>query len=272
MSNISYITHQSQELFSISNTFQIEILDYLIRSTNRYRKVFPSQYCIAQVVGCSQRTVNSHLRYFAEKGWLDKKKRYNTTSLYRLSRVFIDYAHTLRYKFKSLKHVYNLTLLLSFLPTKKNFTESYFQPTFVSRKNIDINYPIVSTLTRERSVVKKNKFRRRIDMKVPQISSILATITKRLNLTKWGQIRLIPFPDEALNYAYNEYQHSSNIKQSFNWFFAKANHYCITHDIEPHWKIYYEMAEEFNMPTDPKYIADNNNPVSKPISAIPFPG
>lgn len=269
MSNITRNPIQSQYLSGINTEFQIEIMDFFIRSQSRHDILFPSQTCVANVIGCSRKTVNRAMKYFDELGVITKKKRFNKTSIYTINKSIYKYAHILKHKFKSLNWVLGLSFMLSCLPTQKDVQQRQNRlnvPSSIS-SYVGNKKNLVSYTVEERGVTfaapqtrVKVKFKRRRIMNKVEISPILATITKRLKLTKWGQIKLICFSDDALKHAYNEYQHTNNLSNSFNWFFMTANRYCIEHNVEPDWKTYYELIEYYKMPKDPVYISKTPSP------------
>lgn len=264
MSNIAFNYQQCQYLLKINNKFQIEIIDYLIRSSYRHKNLFPSQRCIAQVLRkkfgkCCLKTVWNHIKKLSQLGIVHKKKRYNTTSVYTLSGVFEQYAPLLREKFTSLKWASNWKKVKQLVTQRKEVLAARFNKFYVSRYYYVIKKNLVSLFTRERYEEYpdirshknfKIKFRRRRDMEQVQITPTLQKVTQRLSLSKAGQLKLIQFPDQALEYALQKYTPTT----SFNSFFMKAMDYCKDNNLEPDWAYHYEMMEKYKIPKDAQFI------------------
>lgn len=264
MSNIAFNYQQCQYLLQINNKFQIEIIDYLIRSSYRHKKLFPSQRCILQVLRkkfgkCCLKTVWNHIKKLSQLGIVNKKKRYNTTSVYTLSGVFEQYAPLLRDKFTSLKWAANWKKVKQTVTQRKEALATHFNKFYVSRYYYVIKKNILSLFTRERYEEHpdirshknfKIKFRRRRDMEQVQITPTLQKVTQRLSLSKAGQLKLIQFSDQALEYALQK--HTSTT--SFNSFFIKAMDYCKDNNLEPDWTYHYQMMEKYKIPKDAKFI------------------
>ena len=245
MSNISLNTVKSQQLLNISKKFQIEIIDLLIRWANRFEKVFVSQTAMAKIVGCRRETVNRHLSFLERQGFIQKDRREWDTSIYRLSSIFVECAHVLRRKFRSLKFVWNLSDLASIFTAQKPAPRAPIQKMSHLDRIYIYKYPVDSICTIERV-----RFRRERTMERVEISRTLKKVTEKLNLTKWGQIKLIQFPDGALEYALQAY----NKTTTFNGFFMKALDWCKENNTEPDWTYHYELSEKYKMPKDAKFI------------------
>ncbi len=90
----------------------------------------------------------------------------------------------------------------------------------------------------------------------PKIKSALITpviekISTLLTLDDKSQLKLIVFPEEALEYAFESIEPvvtgKKAIKQSINdrlaWFMSTANAYCVKNKIKPDWPWYYSLCE-----------------------------
>lgn len=77
-------------------------------------------------------------------------------------------------------------------------------------------------------------------------------ITDSLRLTKWGQIRLSAFPDEAILYTTQRFflERKSRIINPFGWFKTVCIEYCAENNIVPNWHFMYQLAEAYQMPSD----------------------
>lgn len=223
---------------------QIEILNILIRYCHKFKTVFISQTLIAQLLGCNRSTVNRYLKRLAQLQLIKKNSRYRETSVYQLCDVFILYAHKLRHLFSALKYVWNIQDLLSWLPSKKDVLKHNFLK--MSHLVLDkyIKYSPVHKLTRDRGVMMTNSVEKL------EISPALRKVTEILHLTKWGQINLTCFPEEALEFALKNYSNST----SFNTFFLNALNFCRDHNIEPDFNLLAHLKRKYHMPEHANFV------------------
>ena len=281
MSNIPRMHPACQLFLGIKNSTLIEIVNYLISSSNRYKIVFPSRELIAKEAGCSLRSVGNHLRTLTKIGIIKKTYRHRTSSVYKLSVILFQYINVFKDKFKSLKNIIHLSLKYPKISAikrvmKRAFSQRLFTRIFkkicppLRQRTSSLRTLVYSYSRRERDSGEnllqfqgtgvKIKFRSRRRMDSIKMSHELRQVTKKLNLTKWGQIKLICFPDEALAYALYEIQKPSNKNNSFSWFFVMANRYCIDQDIDPDWPLYYKLSEKHKMPENPNFVGNNPKP------------
>lgn len=87
------------------------------------------------------------------------------------------------------------------------------------------------------------------------ITPTLKSVTQTLNLTKWGQIRLSAYPDQALFHALTVFKASKSPKQDlFKWFGSVCNEWCKKNNKSPDWSLMHRLAVENSMPEDPTLI------------------
>lgn len=70
-----------------------------------------------------------------------------------------------------------------------------------------------------------------------------------LNLSKWGQIKLMAYPDQAIAHAYKELQHA-NPRDPFKWFVSLCLKYCKENQLAPDWTGMLTLSRTQNMPDD----------------------
>ena len=278
MSNITYDTNKCQEFLKVPKRLQIELVNYLIRSSNLYELVMPSRETIAQAVGCSLSTVGNHLRDLKRIGLIEinKEGRHRRSSIYKVNVLLFKYVNVFKDKFRALKKIIHLTIKYPKFSAIQRCIKRAFSSDVLTKFLGKIYPPLRRTLkslkkksiyilTRERETVLSRAERRDLGLKIKfrrgrssmdskmTISLALKDVTKRLKLTKWGQIKLICFPEEAIRHALQYY----TSKTSFNTFFFKASDYCKDNNIEPDWVFYYEMAKKYDMPKEPKFVSND---------------
>ena len=72
---------------------------------------------------------------------------------------------------------------------------------------------------------------------------------KELNLTKWGQIRLMLFPAEAITACRSSLKYMQS-KNPFSHFFDLCSDYCKTNDISLNFSTCKELQTTYQMPVD----------------------
>ncbi len=99
------------------------------------------------------------------------------------------------------------------------------------------------------------------------VTPTLNAATKALNLSKWGQIRLSAYPDQALFHALNVFKSSKSAKQDlFKWFSSVCNEWCKKNNVAPEWGLMHRLAVDNEMPEDPTLILEGKRleiPVAK---------
>ncbi len=86
-----------------------------------------------------------------------------------------------------------------------------------------------------------------------------------LNLSKWGQLKLMAFPDEAIEYAYKALN-SANPRDPFKWFVSLCLTYCKQNSIAPDWNIMLNLCREHGMPDNAPMTL---GPLLRPIQKTP---
>lgn len=104
------------------------------------------------------------------------------------------------------------------------------------------------------------------------ISPIIRSLTE-LNLTKWGQIRLSAFPDEAILYAQDKLKNNHDIINKYNWFFKVCYQYCTDTNIKPDWQLVEQLSIGYKMPVDaPMTLPTPTATIPKKIHSYPVQG
>lgn len=73
---------------------------------------------------------------------------------------------------------------------------------------------------------------------------------KPLNLTKWGQITLSAYPEEAIKHASSKMTHVMASSSPFKYFEALCKEWCITHKTPPDFQSAQTLASQYGMPAD----------------------
>lgn len=77
----------------------------------------------------------------------------------------------------------------------------------------------------------------------------------KLHLTRWGQIKLMCFPDAAIDYGYQTLLARKNIKEPFLYMTKLCYDYCREHNLQVNNLIVAVLATKYNMPDNPMLVA-----------------
>lgn len=234
-----------QVLSEINCKNHIKLINFLLHLDQKFKSVFISQRALGAHIGVNREQANRLTQRFMKLGILIKIKRYNKTSVYKMSHWFKVFAVQLQYKFWSLRKW-----------AKKLLQQAWNQER-TSRIYRNINIPVYSYNHLHEKERLMDKF---------EISPALRKITGVLKLTKWGQIKLSHFPDEILLKGLECYQkYSSNVKDPFTYLFSYCKEHCNGSDREINWKKYYDLADQYNMPQNAPMV------ITKPKSSFTIP-
>ena len=123
-----------------------------------------------------------------------------------------------------------------FRPLRGNRESGVFPRTRVGREKIPQNKEIVM----ERSQ--------------PKLSSIVITVSKELNLTLAGQLKLLVLPDRALEETFKEYKRRSYLPQPFFWFLHYAKQWCTDHNVQVDYSLWNTLKKQYNIPDKPEWV------------------
>ena len=91
------------------------------------------------------------------------------------------------------------------------------------------------------------------------ISSAILGVTKRLALTRWGQIQLSKFPDEVIEYAAHKLSYVTEkrmLKDEFLWFCKVCSERCLEESINPDYGLMYQLQDIFKMPVNAQFVKE----------------
>jgi DNA-binding transcriptional regulator YhcF (GntR family) len=256
---LSKYFHNNAEriLQSIRPSF-LKVLNALVFFDNKYKNLYVSQERLAAHAGVARETCNRALKFFKSEGLVVMKYRYMRTSMYYLSPYFKNPDIRSR-----LSHI--ITVFKTFLITciVANFASNQAKSNVTLFKNRYKESSISYSHSTKRigdevvSIVQSYKKTEQIN----PISRAIRDITC-LDLTKWGQIKLSAFPDEAIKYAQDHFKYGKNIRDRFKYFYSLCHSYCLDNDIKPDWTHSNRLGTLFKIPSHPNLLR-SNNPVFK---------
>lgn len=235
-----------------------DALSYVLALSNKNRTIYVSQSRIARKIGSCRETANRAMGYLAELGLITKKYRHMMTCLYTIHPTFLDpeVRDELKTMFKCF-YFLNLSFLGSFglrntqlekdsyiFSKKSSSAPEMSHKEFIRNNNIRLysspqgvspgkNDP--GRTISDRSLVNLDRNPRR------------GTMTKRiktLKLTRVGEIKLSPFPPEAIAEANKQLaKHTKPVKDIFRLYWTFCDAYCKQHNIKVGWREMFAQLE-----------------------------
>lgn len=264
-------------------------LDYLCMLSNTFRTVFPSYKTLGGYAGVCETTIKSGVKRLVELGLIAKNYLHRRSCRFVVSSWFRKVHNRMRLSnwivaFKWLP----LDLLVPYrncpnLNRRNGCLCEYCLPYIIDIKNYKSQLSNLVSLTTSRRILsydivslslggEKRLPQKRSVMNFNPISIPIRSI-KSLRLTKWGQIRLMAFPEKAVEYAEDKmkYAQVSSLKDPFKFFTSLCVDWCKREEIKPNWEIVAHLETAYKAPQNPRYLLEIPKPIStKKISDLPF--
>jgi hypothetical protein len=218
--------------------------------------IYYSRAHFARVMGVSPKTIDRWCEDYNNLGVMTKTQppgRPFDTCHYKLTELgHAMKAHALNlYKFA--KYIFLPISILTMQPTlEKTNVQLYSSP-----NDLSIYLKVYSTLQesineRARDLKQQLSIKKERVMNQQWLTPQLQTATDKLNLTKWGQIRLSAYPAQAIEHSLKVFNSSKTAKNDlFRWFSSVCNEWCKKNNSEPNWALMRSLAIENEMPDDP---------------------
>lgn len=139
---------------------------------------------------------------------------------------------------------------MSFAPHKSPYFDSSLSPDFKNQSPVPV----------------KTNWTEKKEEKIMQANPIRESIRNltMLNLSKWGQIKLMAYPDQSIQYAYSQLQHA-NPRDPFAWFVSLCLKYCKENQLAPDWTGMLSLSRQYSMPDNAKMTL---GPLIKPVQTV----
>lgn len=231
----------------------VKLFDYLCFMDKKYPVIWVKQSTMAEHLGISRQYVNKLLRAFEELGLITTNYRHMHSSLYKISSYF--------------KNPFIRSRLSHILPSLKSLSIILLTQCFQGLLSNN-NYNTYTQLKSNRSTVvisPNRKVGRQVSQKpiLDQVAnaiydkspiSIAIREIKVVKLTKWGQIKLSAFPEEAIKHAESKMEYFPKARDPFNLFFKICLEYCKEEQINPNWQLVSKLSSMFFMPENAPMI------------------
>jgi len=256
-------------IVSSCNKTEKELLNYLISKQLRYNVVTFGQDQMAKALKKCRMTIHRTCLSLKKKGLISyqtmaerKVKRLGfmwTSNSYRVNQNFFIFFEDLKKQFYALK-AYSYQLINDKIT--KNVTP-YINKVFINLSNSLIVKGVENTkrlFTKSYQAFNK-KMESDMETAPIKLSDTAREITKYLNLSLFGQIRLLVYPEKALAYVFADIKKKSHIKQPFYFLLSQLDKYCHHEKLHIDWDLLPLLKRKYNMPDKPDYF--NTKPVAK---------
>jgi len=194
----------------------INILDRLLWCKLSHEHVYVSQKTLASWTGLTREHVCRLIKMLDAYSIITKRRCPYQSNVYTFDNVFDnpDVLFSLRNVFSSIRSFFSKKITLLGLGERNN---KYI--TVTTKKGISAVSSILDKL-------KTKVYLWYMSKKIPDGNPISVAIRaiEFLNLTKWGQIKLSAFPDEAIEYADRQAKYATHVK---------CMQYCNDNELEP---------------------------------------
>lgn len=259
-------SHQSQQQFqrleqislylSPSARKVFECLDHFY--THFKGVVDVSQERVAQQTGYCRQTVNEAIMQLSSLGFIEKKRRYNKTSIYKIAAFFRinDHRARLAFIFKSFQKY----LPLSLLSLLNNTISQESNPTIKESKYIKKILVSKSSSNRETRETRSKdealnfypKKKSKKQMEPFAMTPALERATKVLQLTKWGQLKLSILPEPVLLQSLDDLKRAKSLDNKFAYVISRSIKTCNDGQISINWQRWYDLKKMYQQPVDAK--------------------
>lgn len=274
--NIANSTTLCQAILQEKSYRNTAVIRILVEFNLRYAHLQVSHEYIAKLAKCSVSTVKRCINKYVSLGLLSSTYLHMRSSVYKISPIFKQYAHLLMDKVPYLQKIALPQSCFDWFGVSNKLKN------FFSNQNelhITKGYVLnpVSIYTRERyipeetyipknGVILNKIFPRRRSMIEFIPCPELKELTKMLNLTKWGQIRMSPFAGVIINQAMRSFKNLHKTPNDpFSWIFMGCKTLSETAGISIDWDKFYALKEQHGMKDDaemilPKVVKTSVNP------------
>lgn len=249
------------------------VIDYMLLFSLKNNFNFICQRRIALYLKLSIRTVSRSIKKLYELGIIIYKKQrgFNKSNLYKFNQLIFELKEYFFTIFPSLKWckkaLHKATKEKSGVLCIQGRLYLYNPPiTMLVRVKKNIQ-SLVGTITGRL----KNKFFGRIEEKEekisikgknmvmnhsrPILSPLIKRISKALNLTEYGELKLLVLPEEALQATFDEYNRRNGyFTNPFFWFLTYGKGYCLQRDIKVDWEMWQTLKRVYNVPDNPIWV------------------
>ena len=123
-----------------NNSSRTKFLSSLLRQLWQYREIFPSQTCLALSNDRCRATANRQLSVMEQMGWITKKRRYNSTCVYKINPLIIAARHLLWEKFPVLKTISIFLLHSAVIAGLQENVTSSINSLFINNQSYQSSY------------------------------------------------------------------------------------------------------------------------------------
>lgn len=284
------IVSDPDSFFSRLTHKQRQVLNKLLWLDGRHLRIYVSQSTIAEYAGITREHANRILLLFESLGIIHSTYRHLQTCLYKVSSFFCDpkIRHRLKHLFAALSFMpWSMYVCRGGWWEKRDQVVKITQVNNISsfyKSNRNEPVPVVKHPV-TRPLVGLGKFFFRDLQRTNEENNVeLCTLYSKntggesvddtkdhsmskptnpiresirsidsLSLTRWGQIELMQFPDEAIRYA-DRSMRSFQPKDPFKYFIKVCYDWCRSNNVQPDVRSTRDLYVKYNRPDNPKML------------------
>lgn len=248
---------ETLESLKISST---RILDKILILFNLHGIVFANQTTLGKNASVGRRQANRLVKQLADAGIIYKKYRANLTSVYYPAPFLLDPKIRQRFskKFEAFRWL-PLILLFSGLFVE-NVSRTISAVLFIKTDTDKLSNVYLYTDSKRMKKGALGMYTNEAQKK------LIIDLKDKLNLSMLGQIKLLPYPAECLEYVSEQYSRVNNPKDPVKIFTYLCNEWCKANDVRPDWATCYQLYKDLNIDPQGSFYATSKS-VSRPKQA-----
>ena len=252
------------------STTNARIYAYIAQGIKKHSQFTPAQQVIAKHLGLTIDQTQKGLYWLRDKGIVSIHYRgWKEFNGYSINTPYTSYSFR-KVIFDRIRFFHRLALPAWALLAPTQISS----PTGGVLLNIKGNVLIKTTQQHERvtltgvrareGVVVEHVNMKEEVMSIDPIPQSIKNITQLLNLTKWGQMALTAYSDEALSFAEQQLKKAGRVLNNpFGYFLSQCKKYCEANGVEIQWRKAKFLQESFNMPLGALLVLEVSQEIAK---------
>lgn len=242
----------------------LQQLNFILYKSTQHQEVFISQRVLGSIGGVRREASNRIMGELHQAGLIEKIYREWTSCIYKINPLFYVLADQLKDKFPALKIVCRKRLLSAFVCASfANRTpileeEDYYNNHCTTIAKIDHQKWYIDPNINIEEEKEPPKGRSSMETSKPTINALIKRISSALNLTEYGELKLLVLPNSVLQATFEEYlrckDHPKVTHNPFLWFLKYAKEYTTQHNISCDWSMWYTIKKVYNVPDNPVWF------------------
>lgn len=244
-----------------------KLLALLNQKSWKYPRIFHAQTTFAQELNTTRRCIQGSLNRLKQQGIVSWTLGHEPTCTYTIHPLFRSYS-VRKILYDKIKNLIRLAIPACLLLPSSTPDGALLNVKGLFIYKNDTMRESISTHARAGDAGIDHRFlkKEREVMEPGTINPIKQSIRdiKSIKLTKWGQIMLMAYPDEALKHADAQMKQSKSPSNPYGLFLSLCSKYCSQHGYDKDWRTVNFLKETYAMPDNAPMILETPKPEYKP--------